>query len=528
MSAAHFAARCPVQWRHFRGAYCRLLGPPYVAFHEIPFAAPPVGELRFKDPEPPVPWTGIRNCTTPNGTLCTQTIDVSSDYIFGSEDCLYLNVYTNSLNQSKPVIFWIHGGGFQQGTGSFKFIRPDYLITKDVVVVTVNYRLGPFGFLNLGHRVAPGNQGLKDVIAALEWVKENIAKFGGDPNNITIAGQSAGSVIAHALTLSPRAKGLFHKAILQSGLLTCKWGLGQSLPERGFKFASLLGINSTDPEEIVEKLRKISDKDIVKAYEHFEFNKEHYYLYRMKFGLNYDDVAENPVLPLPIEQLGSNDVDIPVLAGYLSGESLMFFNDISQNALDNYNMYIPDYVKVLGDVANLGPKEQGELLKFVENQFFNGQPVTADNMDKFIRFVSSIYFTVPYKIYAEGRVNRALKPTYLYRFSYLGNEPTFADLMMKRILKVATHMDELAYLLYSPPCKSKNLEPPAIGTKDRSLIEFLCTTWSNFARTGNPTPCHDDVVKITWEPMTKENRCYLEIGDSIDMLPMATDLINLI
>lgn len=248
----------------------------------------------------------------------------------------------------------------------------------------------------------------------------------------------------------------------------------------------------------------------------------------MKFGLNYDDVAENPVLPLSIEQLNSNDVDIPVLAGYMSNDGLMFFTEVNQNAFDEYTKYIPDFVRILREVVNLGPEEQEELLKFVRNQCFNGQPVTRDNLDKFIRFVSNVYFTLPYKVYTDGRVDRTSTPTYIYRFSYVGNEPTFADLMMDRFLNVATHMDELAYLLYSPLCKSKNLDAPAIGTKDRSMIEFLCTTWCNFARTGNPTPCHDDVVKITWDPMTKENRCYLEIGDSIYMLPMKTDLLNIL
>lgn len=185
------------------------LGSSYIAFHEIPFAASPIGKLRFKDPEPVSPWMGIRDASVCQGNICIQREEQPPYNVIGTEDCLYLNVYTNSLSQSKPVMFWIHGGGFSNGTASYRFVRPDYLLTKDVVIVAANYRLGAFGFLNLGHRAAPGNQGLKDLIAALHWVKENIAKFGGDPNNVTLFGQSAGAVLTHALTLSPSARGIF-------------------------------------------------------------------------------------------------------------------------------------------------------------------------------------------------------------------------------------------------------------------------------------------------------------------------------
>ncbi|XP_053994650.1 esterase FE4-like [Hylaeus volcanicus] len=509
-----------------RGASVQgVLGSSYIAFHEIPFAAPPVGELRFKDPEPPVPWTGIRNCTTATGKFCAQAEDATPDYVFGSEDCLYLNVYTNSLNQSKPVIFWIHGGSFKSGAGSFKIIRPDYLITKDVVVVTVTYRLGAFGFLNLGHRVAPGNQGLKDLIAALEWVKENIAKFGGDPNNVTIAGQSAGGVLVHALTVSPRAKGLFHKAIMQSGLLTCSWGFGQSHPERGFKLAAALGINSNDPEEIVKEMRKLSDKDIVLGYPSI-LTRHESQIYEMAFGVNYDDIAENPVLPLHIDELSSNDASIPVLTGYLSYDCIMFFNDNGKEAVDNYNRYLPDYVKILGRHKHLGSAKLEELMEFVKDHYFNGQPISSNMMEQFLRFVTDIYFTVPMRKYIEDRVKRTSAPTYLYKFSYVGNEMTFTDLSMKRVVRGSSHMDELAYILYSPLCKIKSLEPPPVGTKDRDLIEFLCTTWSNFARTGHCTPCQDGVIKTTWNPVTKEERCYLEIGERIELLPYKPDAFN--
>src|SRR5215469_3546031 len=197
------------------------------AFLGLPYGAPPIGELRWKAPQPPTPWKGVRDATNFSGRC--QQWHVWNDYIFldpgPTEDCLYLNVYAPaSANQiSKlPVMVWIHGGGFIAGAGSEPRYSNSALVSKGVVLVTINYRLGLFGFLasedlakeNGGHA---GNYGLMDMVAALRWVKANIGEFGGDANNVTIFGESAGSFAVNALTATPEARGLFHKVIGESG-----------------------------------------------------------------------------------------------------------------------------------------------------------------------------------------------------------------------------------------------------------------------------------------------------------------------
>ncbi|XP_077282716.1 juvenile hormone esterase-like isoform X3 [Temnothorax americanus] len=179
----------------------------YFAFRGIPYAKPPIGELRFKDPVPPEPWSGDRDAFK-YGNVAVQ-LDIFSREIIGDEDCLYLNVYTTDLNpaEKRAVMVWIHGGGFFTGSGNAIIYGPDYIVQKDVVLVTLNYRLGVLGFLNLDDKVATGNQGLKDVVMALQWIQKNISKFGGNPTNITIFGESAGGAIVHYITLSPLAKG---------------------------------------------------------------------------------------------------------------------------------------------------------------------------------------------------------------------------------------------------------------------------------------------------------------------------------
>jgi para-nitrobenzyl esterase len=212
------------------------------AFKGIPFAAPPVGSLRWKEPQAPAHWEGVRKADT-FGNVCVQPMapkrvpnNVAVDLPDSpkmSEDCLYLNVWTdaNRANARQPVMFWIYGGAYTEGAGSSPHNDGAALARKGVVLVTFNYRLGPFGFFSHPEltresgRNASGNQALMDTIAALRWVQSNIGAFGGDPGNVTIFGQSAGAAMVGGLVGSPVAKGLFHRAIAESG----QWmGLGMA------------------------------------------------------------------------------------------------------------------------------------------------------------------------------------------------------------------------------------------------------------------------------------------------------------
>jgi para-nitrobenzyl esterase len=200
-----------------------------VAFKGIPFAKPPVGDLRWAAPERPEPWTGTRDATAygPASLQAQSPISTMMGMTFAegtSEDCLFLNVWTPGADGGKrPVMVFIHGGAFVIGAGSQTMYTGEHLARRgDVVVVTINYRLGALGFLRLGGATggnvpATGNEAILDQVAALEWVASEIAAFGGDPGNVTVFGESAGSISIAALLASPRAKGLFRRAILQSG-----------------------------------------------------------------------------------------------------------------------------------------------------------------------------------------------------------------------------------------------------------------------------------------------------------------------
>ncbi|GLG98112.1 Acetylcholinesterase [Gryllus bimaculatus] len=225
-----------------------VLGERYYSFQGIPYAKPPVGELRFKDAQDPDAWDGVRDATV-EGCMCTQ-LDRNDFQYRGCEDCLFLNVYTPTLPQTGakplPVMFWVHGGGFVFGAGNADVYGPDYLMEEGVVLVTINYRLTCF---------------------ALRWVKKNIAAFNGDPNKVTFFGESAGGTSAHWHLMSPMSKGLFHGAISESGAMMNPWALAWAPYETSRRLASAVGCTGDDDDEVVECLRQVDATELVRASE---------------------------------------------------------------------------------------------------------------------------------------------------------------------------------------------------------------------------------------------------------------------
>ena len=245
-----------------------------LVFRGIPYAAAPVGDLRWRPPAPVAPWTGVRAAHRP-GKNCMQA-QVYSDidpFIAGvSEDCLNLTVWTTDVEPSakRPVLVWIYGGGFNAGYGDEPRHRGARLAQKGAVVVTLNYRLGVFGFLAHpalaaeSEQNSAGNYAFLDQIAALQWVQRNIARFGGDPSRVTIFGESAGGMSVGALIASPLAKGLFHGGVLQSGSALGRLQSRDSVYAEGVRFASSMGVTGTGAN-VLRQLRAISADSVLRA-----------------------------------------------------------------------------------------------------------------------------------------------------------------------------------------------------------------------------------------------------------------------
>ena len=249
-------------------------------FKGIPFAAPPIGELRWKAPQEPKNWQGDLNCTEfsaspvqrdPKPFACWTEEFIAPPSPL-SEDCLYLNIWTKPTIKKKPVVVWIYGGGFNSGSAACAVYDGKYYAQNDIVFVSINYRVNIFGFFAHPSITAESNGkgaanfGLLDQLQALKWVQKNIAAFGGDPANVSIMGQSAGSFSVHALVASPLAKGLFTKAIAHSGgLLGTNRGVNLATAEaNGTKLMDQLGLKTIDEmralpaAELLDKVNKFN------------------------------------------------------------------------------------------------------------------------------------------------------------------------------------------------------------------------------------------------------------------------------
>ena len=300
-------------------------------FAGIPFAAPPVGDLRFRAPQPHPGWDGVRDATA-FGPVAPQTAG-TIEALAGaaapdwSEDCLTLNVFTAALDGSRPVMVWIHGGGFTGGSGSIPWYDGSRLAQRgEVVVVTINYRLGAFGWLYVDHLdegfAGSGNAGLLDQVAALEWVRDNIAAFGGDPDQVTIFGESAGGMSVATLMGTPAASGLFSGAIAQSGAAHNVWEpegpmeVTTRLME-GIGVSDLAGLQRVDAAVLLEAQGKVAaDLTIERA------SRPHGDVLGLPFGPVLDGVVLNQ-RPLEAIREGSA-ADVALMCGTTRDEWRLF------------------------------------------------------------------------------------------------------------------------------------------------------------------------------------------------------------
>ena len=421
-------------------------------FLGVPFAAPPVGDLRWKAPQPVANWSGVRNATT-FGNRCIQT-NPFADMIFRSpaesEDCLYLSIWTPAKSGSErlPVMFWIHGGGFASGASDEGRHEGASLAARGVVIVEINYRMALFGFLAHPELAAEspkkvsGNYGLLDQIAALRWVRENIAAFGGNPGNVTIFGESAGSFSVSALMASPLTRGLIHKAIGQSGAYFTSQRRPSARAEAeaaGAKFAESIGAPS------LAALRGKTPAELVKAV-------------GRNTGLFWPIIDGDALTEDPWETFAAGrQHHVPLLAGWNSAEI-----KAGPITVENFQAQIkkqyPDDADTIGKVYAASTDAEAR------------RAAVALASDNFIGYNTWKWIEVHA---ATGK-----SPVYRYLFDQIfptaTGDPAPDD-------PGAAHATDIEYVFHALATRKLAWRPA-----DRQVADLMGAYWTNFAKTGNP------------------------------------------
>jgi para-nitrobenzyl esterase len=451
-------------------------------FEGIPYAQPPVGPLRWREPAPAASWTGVRDATS-FGAFCPQNAG-GRPLQGGSEDCLYLNVWTPEwpVRSPKPVVVWLHGGGNFGGTASDAGASAAGLAARGLVVVTLNYRLGLFGFL--AHPVltresphhASGNYGLMDQIAALRWVHDNIAPFGGDPARVTLGGQSAGAVDVNVLMTSPLAKGLFHRAIAESGTVTRvpddatmrMTGLaGTMAPRGGDTYSDALTLAEAEKAgaQLGADPRSLSTADVLKVMS----------APRMSIGPANGVIVDGWVLPESPAKVfvAHREHRVPLLLG----------SNARERTPETTTDPLVDAAKSM-----YGPLATRALALYN----FAAAPVDPLNGNAAAQWVVDTMYRCPVVMQLAWHA-AAGNPSYQYQFDRA---------VPGREAAGATHSAELPYVF--------GMLGPQYRAVDHDISNAIQTYWTNFIATGDP---NGSSSLPQWPRFTAPARSYLEFTD---------------
>ncbi|CAG5129357.1 unnamed protein product [Candidula unifasciata] len=460
-------------------------------FYGIPYAIPPVGNLRFQPPKPALNWSGIRDAVS-QSAICSQfTFDNLTSV--KSEDCLYLNVFTPDVNASLPVLMWIHGGAYRGGS-AYSDVDGATMAPQGVVAVTINYRLGAMGFLSTGDDVMPGNYGMLDQVLALKWVQKYISAFGGDPSQVTIGGQSAGAFIVSLLVVSPLTKGLFIRAIMESGSSLSlsaveRMGSGNQVRDSTLRSAERVGCNQTTSAEVLQCLQEVNVDELMLA----TLDASLVPRVESKFGFL-------PDYPLNLLKAGHyNKVD--TLQGTNSGEGSAFMQDPEDDGVTRQEFRNA----VKSQLESFSNTE--ELVQELVDAY------TGNETDPLVLRSILVQELVDW-VFGGGSLTEIIKYTktpdvatkhFLYQFYY-------------RISGTKTpawwgvdHSAELGFVFY--PNSRYNYST----ADDRAVGRQVQTMWANFIKYGDPTPTSVQTSTggpklVKWEPFTPDQPNLLEIN----------------
>ncbi|XP_004930124.1 bile salt-activated lipase [Bombyx mori] len=433
-----------------------------------------------------------------DSAICPQ-IEEFNNTIVGTLDCLHLNIYVPNSATSRnrlPVLVWIHGGGFSVGFSGRYLYGPKYLVRHDIILVTLNYRLGPYGFMCLNTPEISGNQGLKDQYMALKWIKNNINAFGGDANSITIFGESAGgaSVDLHVHFDEER---LFDKVIMQSGTSRGPWVIQEPDLSAPKKIANYLGYTTDDINDAVSFLSTVDTKLIIAS--------------ASELNLSFrpcveQDTSKRLISDYPIN-VAPKMKNIPVLIGYNDHEWLAQYLNKDTSFYKGLNNKFYEYLQ---SFFNFDDEQLSEMEKIVRQFYTGDEAIDEESMWHVVDFDSDIMFNYPTEISIKEYIDNGAETVFFYIFSYVG-EKNFVKDRLNITVGGAVHADEIGYLF------DLSYDTQIPSAEDQLMIDRITTLWANFVKYGNPTPDTSDLLPVQWTPVTKTTRPYLNINTDLDI-----------
>lgn len=465
----------------------------------IPFAMPPVGYLRFRHPRPVDPWSGVMNTSTSPNT-CYQIYDTMFGKDFAgsaiwnpntplSEDCLYLNVWTpNPRPRDAAVMVWIYGGGFYSGTATLDVYDPKILVSdENVIVVSMQYRVASFGFLYFNRADVPGNAGLYDQLMALHWIKDNIERFGGNPDNITLFGESAGAVSVSMHLLSPLSRHLFNQAIMQSGTATAPWGLlsREEIVHRGLLLAEAVGCprDVNDLDQVISCLKETDPQVLV----YNEGGTSEVVDFAFAPVLDGSFLDEPPHISLETKNfkkcnvlMGSNTEEGSYFIIYYLSELFKLDEQIyisREDFIASVKKFFPTYNPVV---------QQAVMFEYTD--WLNPED-SVKNRDGLDKMVGDYHFTCNVNEFAY-RYAQTGNSVYMYYFTHRSSANPWPKWMG------VMHGDEVSYIFGEPLNPHKKYLPPEVELS-RRMMKY----WANFAKTGNPSLSPDGTWTRTYWPV---------------------------
>ncbi|GMT19755.1 hypothetical protein PFISCL1PPCAC_11052 [Pristionchus fissidentatus] len=464
------------------------------AFQGIPYARPPVGELRFKKPQPPECWDGVRNAKSFGNRSIQKDLLFIDHWRKGaqSEDCLLLNVFSPDWKppgKGFPVMVYIHGGGFSMDSaGTYGDVSIcETLCMKDVIVVTVQYRLGYLGFWTTGDSVCPGNLGLWDQTEALKWVQQNIGAFGGNKDNVTILGQSAGGASVDFLSLSPHSNHLFHRVIPMAGNASAKWALSPTMKLQCEKKAVRLGCDWRTSEELMSQLRDLPASAFGISMMAADTEKD--------AELECTPVLDGDFLPATVEELRKAAPVMSRMTGVAKMEGLLFLITIKSTESKLKKLMYKALPKTL---PNRDSVHSDFLSKYIDLE-------QKPDSDTIYRAMNEIYSDLSMNAPTLKQVRDTIgahpeAPVYNYVFSHL-NAKAWGPFRWYLSFLEPSHCHELPYIFGQGIIFNFTF-----NENDRKMADMFSTAFTNFAKYGDPNgaPSTSD-LPVRWEPATREN-----------------------